>query len=232
MRRCGFGLFTGALLIGMAAVPAGAAEGNAKKFCKTNLAIDKAFDAEQPKARVINRLLDAAIRTAPSEIADAVDVAVPALKRNPEEAFDDPAVVEAVGEIETFEYENCGYEQVEVTLEDYAFTGLPSELEKGITAFRLDNTGVEAHELFVMRLKGDTTLDEVIQADEDALDDLGQAVGGGFAEPGQESYTTMTIRSPGRYAAVCFVKVGTTSEAEGTGPTHASEGMATEFGVS
>jgi len=231
MRRFAVGLVAVALLIAMSAVPAGAGKGNVKAFCKANIALDAAFSAEQPKPRVINGLLNALARVAPADIADAVNVAVPAFKENPETAFEDPAVEEAVGQIEAFEYESCGYEQVEVTLEDYAFGGIPREVKKGTTAFRLTNQGAEAHEMFVVKLKPGTSVDELIAADEADFADLAEEIGGGFALPGDEGYAAMNLRKPGRYAAVCFIPVGTTETVEGTGPPHATRGMTAEFKV-
>jgi hypothetical protein len=233
MRRWGTALLVGALFIAVADVPAGAGQGNAKKFCRASRAVDVAFAADQPNVRTVNRLLDVLAKTAPPGVSDAVDVAVPAFKENPETAFEDPAVAGAVGEIEAFEYENCGYEQLEVSMVDYAFEGLPSEIDKGMTAFRLSNTGTEAHEMFVVKLKGDTTVEDLLAAEESEFDSLAQEVGGGFALPGQDGYATVNFKRPGRYAAVCFIPVGTTSETtEGTGPPHATQGMATEFAVS
>jgi uncharacterized cupredoxin-like copper-binding protein len=231
MRRVLVVLITFGAIVVMAALPAGAGAGDVKKFCKANIALDAAFSVEQPKRRIVNGLLDVVARTAPPEIADAVDTAVPAFKENPEDAFEDPAVEEAVGEIEAFEYESCGYEQLSVTLQEYEFGGVPAEVKKGTTAFRLTNQGSEAHEFFVLRLKRGTSVDELAAADESEFDDLAQEIGGGFALPGDEGYATMNFRRPGRYAAVCFIPVGTTEAAEGTGPPHLTQGMVAEFKV-
>ena len=231
MRRWGIGAIVSCLLVGVAAADAGAGGGDVKKFCKASRALDVAFNADEPNVRTVNRLLDRLASVAPAAISEPVGVAVPAFKNDPESAFEDPEVAGAVGEIEAFEYESCGYEQVEVTLEDYAFTGLPEELDKGTTAFKLSNTGAEPHEMFVVKLKGDATVDDLLAAEESEFDSLAREVGGGFAEPGQESYATVNLKAPGRYAAVCFIPVGTTAETDGTGPPHATQGMAAEFEV-
>ena len=202
-----------------------------------NRALDKAFSADEPDPEKLNRLLDRAAETAPPEIADAVNVAVPAFKENPESAFEDPAVEEAVGQIEQFEYENCADEQVQVTFQDYAFVGLPGEIEKGTVGFELTNEGTEAHEIAFFRLKGDATLDDLLEAEEDEFEDLAVEVGGGFALPGATGYTTAAFKKTGNYAALCFIPVGTTPETiegggeGGTGPPHFTEGMAAEFEV-
>ena len=208
-----------------------AGEGDVKAFCKANLALDKQFEADEPDQDRINELLDTLAETAPPEIADAVNFAVPAFKENPETAFEDPAIAEAVNQVLQFEYESCGYEQFQVTFEDYAFVGLPDEIEKGKVAFELTNEGADAHEIFVVRLKGDTTVDDLLEAEEEELEDLAVPVGGGFALPGETNYTAMNLKKTGDYAAVCFVPVGTTADVEGTGPPHAEEGMVAEFEV-
>jgi hypothetical protein len=211
---------------------AGAGEnGDVERFCRTNLAINKAFNAEEPNLNRVSRLLDRAAETAPPEIADAVGVAVPAFQDDPEFAFEDPAVQAAVGEIDQFAYESCGYEQVDVTFEEYAFVGLPDEIETGTVSFQLTNEGTEAHEMVVFRLKGDATFDDLLEADEEEAEDLVQEIGAGFAPPGETGYTTMTLKRTGDYAAMCFIPVGTTAETEGTGPPHFTEGMAAPFEV-
>lgn len=231
MRRLGAALVVAAVVLAVGALPAAGGEGDVKRFCKTLAGIDKAFSAEEPDPDKLNRLLDRAADTAPPEIADAVGVAIPAFKENPETAFEDPAVEEAVADIEQFEYEGCGYEQFQVTFEEYAFVGLPDEIEKGTVAFELTNEGTEAHEIVVFRLKGDATLDDLLEAEEDEFEDLAREVGGGFAEPGETGYASITLKKTGNYAALCFIPVGTTAEEEGTGPPHAEEGMAAEFEV-
>ena len=118
-----------------------------------------------------------------------------------------------------------------MTLEDYAFGGIPSKVKKGTTAFALTNEGAEPHEMFVVRLKRGTSMDELIAANEAEVEDLVVAIDGGFALPGEAGYATMNLKTPGRYAAVCLIPVGTTETVEGTGPTHAAQGMAAEFEV-
>ena len=232
MRRLTVCLAVVALVMAFGASSAVAAGGDVKKFCKANLALDKQFAADEPDLDRVNELLDTLAETAPPEIADAVNLAVPAFKENPETAFEDPAVADAVAQVEQFEYEGCGYEQIPVTFEDYAFDGLPGEIDKGRVAFELTNVGAEAHEIVFFRLKGDATLDDLLEADEAEFEDLASEVGGGFALPGETGYTSAVFKKKGDYAALCFIPVGTTSEeTEGTGPPHFEEGMAAEFEV-
>src|SRR5688572_15911958 len=103
MRRLTAGLAAVAVITVFGASSAVAGEGDVEAFCKTNRAIDKEFSKEEPDLERANELFDRAAETAPPEIADAVNTAVPAFKEDPEAAFEDPAVAEAVAQIEQFE---------------------------------------------------------------------------------------------------------------------------------
>ena len=221
------------LVVGLAAIPAAAGEGNLKKFCKTNVAIDAS--EEGPGDRLLERFRS----TAPTEIADTVDSAVSTFQEQGEAAFEDPTFLAALAEIDQFVVDNCGYEQVDVTLEDYSFTGMPDEVEAGTIAFSLTNEGSELHEFVVFRLRGDATLDDILELPEDATEeDFGEFVkpvpGGGFAEPGASDLALVKLKKDGNYVAICFIPVGTTpdsGEEGGSGPPHFMEGMAAEFEV-
>ncbi len=215
----------------IAVAPASAGGGNLKKFCKTNVAITKQFNSEEPNFKKVNQLIDTAIETAPPAIADAVDAAGPPIQDDPQAAFDDPAVQEAVAEIDQFVLDECGYEVVDVTMADYSFTGIPDEIEKGTVAFNVANEGTEEHVMVVFRFKGDETLDEILELSEEEAMERVTIVGEGFASPGESTVAYIQFKKTGRYAAICPIPVGTTADAEGTGPPHFVEGMATEFEV-
>jgi hypothetical protein len=229
-------LLLGGLVAGLSAIPAAAGEGNLKKFCKTNVAIDAS--EEGPSDRLLERLGN----TAPPEIADTVDSAVSAFQEQGEAVFEDPTFVDAIAEIDQFVLDNCDYEQVDVTMEDYSFTGIPDEVEAGTIAFSLTNDGAELHEFVVFQLRGDATLDDLLELPEDATEeDFGEFVkpvpGGGFAEPGASDLALVKLNKDGNYVALCFIPVGSTDEAsaeaaeEAGAPPHFMEGMAAEFEV-
>lgn len=222
---CAIGVQAG---VGVAATGGGVAA-----FCKVNLAVDASPEGPTPK--LLQRFRD----TAPADIAQAVDDAVTMFEDEGEEAFENPAFVAAIAEIDQYVVDNCGYETVDVSMGDYSFTGIPDSLDKGVVAFVLSNDGAEFHELSVVRLKGDTTVDDILALPEDAKakerNKLVQEVpGGGFAAPGQSDVALINLKKPGRYVALCFIPVGTTPDAEdgGDGPPHAHEGMTAEFTVS
>jgi hypothetical protein len=217
-----------------------AADANVTAFCRTNLALEK---SDQPSRRLLERMRT----TAPDEIADTVDSAVTIFQEQGEAAFEDPAFQSAVADIDQFVVDECGYKSVDVTMADYSFEGIPSRLDKGVVAFSLRNEGTELHEFSVGRLKGDATLDDILDLPADAsekqLAKLVQPVrGGGFAFPGQSDVALVDFEKSGKYVALCFIPVGTTPEAaaaaeneseEGgpSGTPHFHEGMAVQFNV-
>jgi hypothetical protein len=211
--------------IGIGPVAAVAGGGDIKKFCKANLAVDQAPEA--PSDKQLEKLRDAA----PPEIADTVNTAVDQFQEQGEDAFEDPAFAAII--------DNCGYEVFDVSMQDYAFDGMPSEIEKGTVAFNLTNDGAELHELALLRLKGDATLDDLLELPEDASEEeLGELAaevpGGGFAFPGDSDVALANFKKTGTYVAICFIPVGSTPDAAeegGSGPPHFAEGMAAEFEV-
>jgi len=228
-------VFTSAVVGAVALLWAGpsiAGEPGVKKFCKANVAIDASGD---PSPRLQARWSN----TAPPEIAAQVDAVLAGFEEQGEAAFEDPAVQAAFAEVDQFVLDNCGYEQVDTTLRDYAFDGIPDEIEKGVVAFNLTNEGTELHELATLRLKGDATLDDILDLPEDATDkQLGKLVaevpGGGFAFPGASDVALINLKRAGSYVALCFIPVGSTPDAAeegGSGPPHFMEGMAVEFEV-
>ena len=234
MRRLAVCLTLVALVTAFGVMPAGAGEGNVKKFCKTNVAIDTA--EEGPSDRQLERFRD----TAPPEIAETVDEAVTIFQEEGEDAFEDEAFNALLAEVDQFVIDNCGYQQITVRMQDYAFEGIPEEIEKGTIAFSVLNEGEELHEFVVLRLKGDATLDDLLELPEDASEeDFGELAsevrGGGFAFPGDSDLALMKLKKTGTYVAICFIPVGSTPDTVdqegGDGPPHFTEGMAAEFEV-
>ncbi len=93
---------------------------------------------------------------------------------------------------------------VDVTLEDYAFVGIPASLQGPKVFFKATNKGPSDHELEI-------------------LDSSGKPVGEIEAMPPGRSGTLAVELKPGTYTAQCLV------EAEGR--THAELGMKTTFQV-
>jgi hypothetical protein len=224
-----------ATTIGVVASPA-RAQSNEPRFCKAVADLSLLFnkiDDEPTRAqqRTIARLLTRAEQNAPSSVAEAMGTAADAVREN---NFETPEVQAAVNTIDTWVAENCDFPVTDVVGRDYSFGGIPDSLERGINIFKFTNEGAELHELFVMRIKGDETLDELLALPEEEADKKVAVVGGTFAEQGATTYAYLDLAKPGRYAAVCFLPVGSTDPAaaeSAEGPPHFAEGMATEFTV-
>ncbi len=101
---------------------------------------------------------------------------------------------------------------VDVTAREYAFQGLPATLEPGDVTFSVDNMGTEVHELHVFKLDEDVeAFSELLDLSQDEAQDRMSTVGMAMADPGNtESFDAEM--SPGRYAAVCLIPVGTMPE--------------------
>ncbi len=119
------------------------------------------------------------------------------------------------------------YEGADVTISvdmvDYGFELSQTSVPAGQTVtFTLANVGQEPHEFVVVRLPEGVTADQVLAGEvpEDQIAFYGFA----FAEPGGNSYLTLTGLEAGTYTVVCFIPT-----ADGT--PHIALGMINEFTV-
>ena len=140
---------------------------------------------------------------------------------------------------------------IAVTAADFAFLGLPAEIEAG-TALTLENqSDVELHELVAIRLPDDETrpVAELLQLPPDELAAFVPLVETVIiAEPSREGVPiegTGVLREPGRYAIICAIPTGAdplaylqaAAESEGGppevegGPPHFVNGMFAEVTV-
>lgn len=142
-------------------------------------------------------------------------------------------------------------EEVEVTGIDYAFERIPSNPELGTTFTFANGSENEPHELVLFHIPDseERSIQELLELpEEEAIKAVGARVGVAFAaqpgEPGEVVEGDLTLDKAGRYAAICFISVGSTPEqamegppqegAEGeqpSGPPHFAEGMLEEFTV-
>lgn len=172
--------------------------------------------------------------TAPEEIAGDVEILAETIRA----AADDPAAFEAPGfseadeAIDGYLLANCGYDTVDVAGVEYAFEGVPAELPAGRTGFNFTNEGEELHEMIVFRLEEDApSLDELLQMPQQEAEAFLTFKGAAFGPPGETDAEVIELEA-GRYAMVCFISVGTTSEeSRAEGPPHFTEGMQAELTV-
>ncbi len=117
---------------------------------------------------------------------------------------------------------------VDVELVDFAFD-MPDELPEGDHTFRVENAGGQHHELALLRLHGNKTVQDVLEWEQDpnATGPPPATFLGGIT--GIEAGTSQTFNAtlePGRYAVLCFLP-----DVTGDGAPHVAEGMVDTFEV-
>jgi uncharacterized cupredoxin-like copper-binding protein len=234
---------------GIVAGPAAAGRaGDVKAFCRATVdltqlvAVEGAIpDEDAPPEKIakferrLKRAFDRAERTAPPEIVNDVSFASELTYLDFRESPDALGITDPVRAIKRFVADECGFKVVPVTAREYEFQGIPKTLRTGTVVFELKNEGSEVHEMAFGRIKGDASLEAVLQLPENErvrlnrIQELGLRA---LAAPGESDVALVTFTRPGRYSVVDFVPVGTTSvEADADGPPHHDEGMLAEFSV-
>ena len=149
-------------------------------------------------------------------------------------AIANPAYYESGAAIDIHAFENCGFHSNKVTSVDDAFTGLPTDLAAGASAFEFMNrsTRGEWHELQLLRKNDGVTrsFDELLALPENGLFDETTLIGKNLAMPDETTYVFADLR-PGSYLALCSLPQGTSGHALGHGPPHFTLGMTHEFTV-
>ena len=136
--------------------------------------------------------------------------------------------------------DSCIYNVVDVTATDHAFGGVPSGARAGKTLIQLRNDGTEYHEVVLLRVDADEdrSIEELLALPEEERDERLQFEGIALAPPGMSSWVVVDLKFGPRYAATCFIPIGSTTEAalrsglaDPATPLHSSEGMVAELGV-
>lgn len=229
---------------------------NVEAYCDAVLGIETApppdvdFETASPDEQAaalrayatetIQPLVAVAVAAAPDEIADEGEVASGAFAEMAEtgdpSVMEQPDTVEAFDTLHAFELENCGWTRQDVTATEYAFAGLPDELEAGTVSFELTNDGTELHELQLFRRNDGVTepVEELLALPEEQVMSKVTPVGSGaFAPPGESGYMVVDLDA-GDYIALCFVPTGMTSEDQPPAPDappHVAHGMVAELSV-
>jgi hypothetical protein len=149
------------------------------------------------------------------------------------------AYFEATARVGDYMAGHCGYQVIDVTTTDHAFAGLPADAPGGKALIRIENDGAEYHQLLVQRVIINETrsVDEILAMPEDEGGRLLDFLGGAIAPPGMSSWTVVELTPGRRYAVMCFIPTGSTSEAAMQSPQpgsapHSEEGMFAEVRVS
>lgn len=121
---------------------------------------------------------------------------------------------------------------------EYRFEDVPKTLPAGPHGFRVVGAGAEFHELALVRVEDDRPIEELLDLPEEEQEKAIPYLGGVTACPGKTSEALGAELSPGRYAFICFVPVGTTPDLRGADllaayehAPHFAEGMVAEITV-
>ena len=217
-----------------------AAESN-DAFCESVVAAETAVLAASgggdPSG--VEDLVATVEETAPAELEEQVTVVVAAvrevLETRDDSAFGTGEFARNEEEIDQWVADNCAFDaEVDVTAVDYAFEGVPETLPAGIVTFNFSNEGAEIHEMLMVRYKDpSTTIEDLMKLSDKEADKVIDFLGASFGPPGATDSESKEL-TPGKYALVCFVPVGSTSEkaaAKADGPPHVARGMSAEFTV-
>ena len=250
MRKLGIlvALTTASAVVGIAPAVAGAQTQPTPEvtaFCDAGLKVDKAMAAagqsdkgpSKKQQQAIDTALADAQSKAPPEIAADVQSIIGILQsatqgnQSPEE---NPTFQQNLSAINQYRYTSCGYNQVPVTGIEYEFQGLPKTLPAGKTAIQFTDTGAELHMLDLFRIKSKDSLKKLLALPEKEAakktEELGSA---DVITQGGTAYVFADLK-PGRYGAVCFFPVGSTSLdalEHSKGAPHFKEGMYQEVKV-
>lgn len=207
--------------------------------CDTWIAADAAtigfFMAQRGDPTSVNAALDAAIDAAPPDnsprLVSLKDAVQPMLATPDADTPD--ATQQLYDDSLAWASDNCDVSTLDVSAEEYQYSGLPDTLPTGYTVVHFSNDGNESHEMFAFRIDDSVTgpvQDLFDLPEEEAMKKI-SPVNASFADPGGSDTESWDLTEPGRYAVVCFIPTGTTPGNEGSGPPHFAQGMVQEFTV-
>ncbi|MCZ7528839.1 MAG: hypothetical protein M5U14_22170 [Acidimicrobiia bacterium] len=163
------------------------------------------------------------VASAPADLAEAVEELVPMFREDLAAALESEELAEAEVAVDDFLLESCADTRVDVEAVNFAFNGIPAEIDAGRVVFNLTNRTqtAEFHEAFLLRLDdGDAhdvlaaALDPDAISAENTMEALGELTivegGLGFVEPpgGDEQDVFSADLEPGNYLLACLLPVG------------------------
>ena len=192
---------------------------DATAACDAFVAYSQAFDINEDLEAGIASLKDFAAAV-PEDVAAAVEPLISRLEEDPEAVFASEGAVPGDTEADQYALENCGDTRVDVDAYNFAFVGMPSELEAGRVAFNMVNrtqTG-EFHEALLLRQDDgvtETANDQLVEAlgepisVEGTINALEQFdfVAVGFVQPEGLDPEDVFVADlePGRYVLACLL---------------------------
>ncbi len=174
---------------------------------------------------------EAMVAALPDDLAGAGDTLLVSIGEGGE-GMGGPDFSGATDEIGAALYEGCeSDEQLDVTGVDYAFEGLPAEIDAGRVAIRFTNetAAAEPHELVLFRRNEGTTesVTDLMALPPDQIMAKVTMAGVVFVEEPGAASTLIADLEPGEYVALCMIPVGGGEEGE----PHALHGMVAELTV-
>lgn len=216
-------------------------------FCEGFLGIEQAFrEAPEDEAEIpafveerIEPNLALVDGNEPADIAEEVQTMTAAVEEVTSTgdfaAFEESDFLAASEVVYSALDDACGANVVEFSAVDYDYEGVPDTLPPGVTSFVMTNDSAagEAHEFSLVKLADSTDLsvEELLDMPEAEAEQHIETFAGGVFAPADAASGTVAELTPGRWAYVCFIPVGSTDGGEGSGPPHFVEGMAGEFTV-
>jgi hypothetical protein len=191
-------------------------------LCAPFFGISEQFDSDAPDPATVTELLGDLEAAIPAELADPGAVLVESVTAGlggDMAVFESDEFLEALSATEAWIFEHCAFDtRIDVTAVDWAFGGIPLEVPAGHVAFRVTNAGGEMHEMGILRrIDGATqNWDEIAQiatdGDESALEGIAEWVAHAWIPDSDTSAIAYADLTPGEYAAICAMPVGTNHE--------------------
>jgi len=201
--------------------------------------VDISEDSTEEDIAAAGETLSSSMQTiedeAPDSLSDSateLNSAIQDLAGGDPTAFNEDATFETYTEFIEGSVEACDFNGIDVTATDYAYDGIPEEMEAGTTSFTFTNAAEsEDHMMAILQKKDgvDLSWDEILALPEDEGQASVEEVGVAFAPAGETSAALADLDA-GEYLAVCFIPVGSPEVEDG--PPHFTQGMQQEFTVS
>lgn len=194
--------------------------GAASEACDAFVAVDHELSINEDLEAGI-AAIEAFAAAAPDDVAADVEPLIPLLRDDPEAAFESDEMAAADATADGYALEHCHDTLVEVDAVNFAFAGVPDEIEAGRIAFAITNRTQtdEVHEALLLR-KNDGVDGAAHEVMADAIGDRPVAVettygafeqfafvGGGLVEPpGGDGFDVFVVDlEPGEYILACLL---------------------------
>lgn len=126
-------------------------------------------------------------------------------------------------------HKGCGYTKVDLTMKDYAYTGVPSTIKAGKVSFWAKNESTkEFHEMAVVAIPNGNTDAPIDLAKKIASRELAATPAASLFAPSSASLGTIVDLKPGKYLYFCSIPVGGQDPSKGL---HYDKGMVGTFEV-